>query len=42
MGSDELWDRAEGTLRKVLTNTGLDFKENPGMERFTARRLMSI
>ncbi|ESU36317.1 Threonyl-tRNA synthetase [Giardia duodenalis] len=30
MGSDELWDRAEGTLRKVLTNTGLDFKENPG------------
>lgn len=30
MGSDELWDKAENTLRKVLTNAKLDFAENPG------------
>lgn len=30
MGSDELWDLAEGTLRNVLRKEGITFDENPG------------
>lgn len=30
IGSDELWDRAEGALREALQEHGLPFEENPG------------
>jgi threonyl-tRNA synthetase len=30
LGSDELWDRAEGALRAVLDKHGLPYKVNPG------------
>ena len=30
IGGDELWDRAEGTLEKVLRDDGLDYQLNPG------------
>lgn len=30
IGSDELWDMTEGTLRQVLRDSGFDFIENPG------------
>ncbi|WP_437204434.1 threonine--tRNA ligase [Planctomicrobium sp. SH664] len=34
VGSTELWDRAEGTLRKVLQESGLNFTEQPGDAAF--------
>jgi threonyl-tRNA synthetase len=34
MGSDETWDRAEGTLAKVLTAAGIDFEQLPGEGAF--------
>jgi threonyl-tRNA synthetase len=30
VGSDELWDKAEGRLSQVLNETGLSWQENPG------------
>ena len=34
VGSDELWQNAQDTLRKVLTEAGLDFIEMPGEAAF--------
>ena len=34
VGSDELWQNAESTLRRVLTEEGLDFIEMPGEAAF--------
>lgn len=34
VGSEELWDNAQSTLRKVLTEAGLDFNEMPGEAAF--------
>jgi threonyl-tRNA synthetase len=34
IGSDELWDRAEGKLRTVLQTLGLAYQENPGDAAF--------
>lgn len=34
VGSEELWERAEGTLRKVLQESGLDFTECEGEAAF--------
>ncbi len=34
VGSPENWDRAEGALRGVLHNSGLDFNEQPGEAAF--------
>jgi threonyl-tRNA synthetase len=34
MGSDELWDRAEGALAQALTQAGLEFDERPGEGAF--------
>ena len=34
VGSDELWDKAQETLRKVLREEGLDFIETPGEAAF--------
>lgn len=34
VGSPELWERAEGTLRKVLQESGLDFSECEGEAAF--------
>lgn len=34
VGSDELWENAQGTLRKVLTDQGMDFVETPGEAAF--------
>ncbi|MEO1995346.1 MAG: threonine--tRNA ligase, partial [Planctomycetaceae bacterium] len=34
VGSDENWDAAEAALRKVLTDTGLEFQEMPGEAAF--------
>jgi threonyl-tRNA synthetase len=34
VGSDELWDQAEGVLRKVLTESGLSFEECAGEAAF--------
>jgi threonyl-tRNA synthetase len=34
VGAPELWEKAEGTLRKVLTETGLRFTECPGEAAF--------
>ena len=30
IGSDELWDQAEGALQSALESTGISYKENPG------------
>jgi len=30
IGSDELWDQAEGALQAALESTGIEYKENPG------------
>ncbi len=30
IGSDELWDQAEGALQSALEGTGISYKENPG------------
>lgn len=30
IGSDELWDQAEGALQAALEGTGIEYKENPG------------
>jgi len=34
IGSDELWDRAEGALRSALETMGLEYEENPGDAAF--------
>ncbi|MFO0979146.1 MAG: threonine--tRNA ligase [Planctomycetaceae bacterium] len=34
VGSDELWSNAEATLRKVLTEEGMNFVESPGDAAF--------
>ena len=34
IGSDELWDRAEGKLRSALEEVGLPYTENPGDAAF--------
>ncbi|EMI21669.1 threonine--tRNA ligase [Rhodopirellula maiorica SM1] len=34
VGSEENWDHAEGALRGVLENSGLDFNEEPGEAAF--------
>ncbi|MBI1215142.1 MAG: threonine--tRNA ligase [Alphaproteobacteria bacterium] len=34
LGSDEVWDRAEGDLRNALTAAGLEFEELPGEGAF--------
>jgi threonyl-tRNA synthetase len=34
IGSDELWDRAEGKLRSALEELGLPYEENPGDAAF--------
>ena len=34
VGSDELWDQAQATLRKVLTEEGQEFVETPGEAAF--------
>ncbi|HEY0671199.1 MAG TPA: threonine--tRNA ligase [Longimicrobiales bacterium] len=34
LGSDELWDRAEGKLRAALEEVGLPYTENPGDAAF--------
>jgi threonyl-tRNA synthetase len=34
IGSDDLWDRAEGKLRTVLQTLGLEYEENPGDAAF--------
>ena len=38
VGSDELWENAENTLRKVLTEEGMPFVECQGKRRSTDRR----
>ena len=34
VGDDDLWDRAQDTLRKVLTEEGMEFIETPGEAAF--------
>jgi len=34
IGSDEMWERAEGALRHVLDSEGIDFQLNPGDAAF--------
>lgn len=39
MGSDEIWDKAEGALQTALENLGLDYEVNPGDGAFYGPKL---
>lgn len=39
IGSDEMWERAEGQLRRALEATGLEYEEKPGEGAFYAPKI---